>query len=542
MAAKKLEFPTNCRIGPYVEAVNEELSKLLRHTCVEGALNPRPPKTGVTFLLPEDPAYIAEIGKLARSTKPEDATKAAEMLSALIIPEPLKSISDWTARSKEIPNSLYPPQNIGPIEVKGNTIMFPGGATATLDLAFADSSRRSNLAVWKLTGRIPVTTDKVVKLMRKPMAKGAKGAKMGAYVPPQALADLLTFMIGIAVENAYLRAEVERRSTGAKCNDTYLRYSMSLAKHILSTNPTLFYDRVLPVLAYDNLDFYILVEPHREDRDGALIPENIIREWWASAQNVVPSFNVANAVAEFNALLTAKTDGPLVYSGRSELDGLRDALRGQLTDKAYASARNSAKSVIEKYQEVIASNRLPDTNTPIFPEDLAAWYAQDPTLKVIHDELRFRLHIAFRQFETSPLDVSRYKQLIDTIGDCLHADPSRDKNLLVLNVNTIVSLINPVERVDAVITFINSCAFLFTPCTRGEASIRENSSKRVPPPGEDVYYNFQAAIYDLVAVMNNPTHPRLVPSVDDAIAHIASANLSGEQRARALAAIGPATQ
>ena len=252
------------------------MAELLRGTCADMSLNSTKGKPGVTFLMPQDEKYIKEITDLAYSDDPKKANTACNMLNALILRDVFKTPADFMAKQKNIPNSLYPSQHVVVSGAEGKTIKFASGATAVLDTAFIDASSKTNLAIWKLTGRIPHEGGTPADLS---MAKKGKGGKAGSYQPSTEQSRSLRFQIAIAVENAYALHCLQKKNGGAHAVDPFCKHAFSLIDFIhKSGNMSLLQDKILPLIHGDQLDFYLLVEPHRGTVGSYMIDDATIEE------------------------------------------------------------------------------------------------------------------------------------------------------------------------------------------------------------------------------------------------------------------------
>ena len=160
----------------YVESKNPELAELLRGTCADMSLNSTRGKPGVTFLMPQDSDFIKEVSKLAYSDKPADASKACNMLNALILRDVYASPDQFIKNRENIPNSLYPSTRLEVKKLVGDTVEFASGATAVIDKAFMEHRTKDNLAVWLLKGRIPHEGGSKAEL-----SGGKKKGKTGSY-------------------------------------------------------------------------------------------------------------------------------------------------------------------------------------------------------------------------------------------------------------------------------------------------------------------------------------------------------------------------
>lgn len=515
MASK--QFKTYCRIIDYVDAVDPELASIMRGTCADMPLGSLKGKPGITFLMPQDKAFRAKLEKLAYSDKTEEANKAADMLNALIIRDVFKSPSEW--KSREVANSLLPSQVVDVDSVTAKEVVFKSGARAVLDENFKDSSRRSNLAVWKLvSGELPVTTDKPAQ-NKFTKHKG----KTGAYEPGNLQTQSERFKIALAVENAYALCRLQHESnvTGHGHRDVYLEHSLSLISYILNVrnDSATLYEKVLPLISLDKLDFYLLVEPHRASGQY-LLDDALIHEWWVQRNSHVCS--PSKVIQEIERLLSSGT-GALVYTNRALiLEKIADA-RQRIGQVADYRPRNSVDEIAKVYEELESSNTIGGAG-PIYPAALAQFYASEPGLKMIQDELRYLTFGAFKTLEANAFDFGAFHELTNMIGECLHAASADDRARMhkLLNKNMIKYLISPSENVQEIKIFLYSTMFMFIPLTNSEASnLKYKHSIQRPNPSNIVVFNIAKDLYI--------QHQRLMapgsPANTDIVAALRSLNI-----------------
>lgn len=491
MSGKK--FKTFCKIYDYVASVDSELAEILRGVCADVVLGSTRGKPGITFLMPQDKAVRKKLSDLAYSDNVKDANAASDMINAMILRDVFKAPADWMAKKDDIPNSLYPAQHVEIDGVSGKDIIFKSGAKATLDTDFKDASKKGNLAVWKLTGEIPVTTDKPAKLK---YAKMARGAKTGGYEVASIESQSERFKIAIAVENTYALHRLAGPAAGQA--DPFLAHSMSLVNYIMHVrNDTeLMYSRVLPLLSFDKIDFYLLVEPHKPSGEH-LLDDMLIREWWAQrAQHQCDPAAVMREVQEM--LERPGTQTAAVYTGREQILDKLAGLRQHLGSFIDSRPRGCIDEIAKIYAELEQTNALNGLEN-IFPADLAAYYAAEPGLKMMQDELRYLTYGAFKRLESEPqFDIGRYHDLLNMIGECLYAGSSvdRDAQHKLLNKTSIKYQISPTEKVQEIKIFVYSTMFVFIPLTAAEAAdLKQKYTISRPDPSNIVVFNIAKDLY-----------------------------------------------
>ncbi len=484
------QFKTYCRIIDYVEQANPDLASLIRGLCADMIMSSLKGKPGITFLMPQDKALISKLEKLAYSEKPEEATKAGDMLNAMIIRDVFKTPAEW--KSREVPNALMPPQVVEVESTSAKEVVFKSGARAVLDENFRDASRRQNLAVWKLvSGEIPVTTDKPAQSR---FTKPPKG-KLGGYNPTPSHAQGDRFKIAIAVENAYALHRLQCDSGAVhQPRDVYLDNVLSLINYILSSgNEALVVERVLPLLSLDKIDFYFLIEPHKPS-PPYLLDDSIIHDWWEK-RNSQP-FSGKAVLAHIERLLSGTSSTALIYSNKQHLIDSIESIRSSLNNYINAKPRLCIDE-IEKYYNTLDTSNTIGGHGPVFPEALANYYRSEPGLKFIQDELRFLTYDCFKRLETEGFQRGDFHELTNMIGECLYAANSagREQAHKLLNKNTIKYLIAPSENIHEVRVFVSSTAFLYTPLLSCSLSLAVKNSTARPTPSRMVLFNISKDLY-----------------------------------------------
>lgn len=483
------KFNTYCKIIDYLDADHPKIAELIRGLCAEANITSFKGKKGITFLLPAATnPFLAKLEKLAVSTKIEEANKASDMLNALILRDVFKSSDDWT--KKEVANSIFPSQLLEVASSSGNEVTFKNGAKATLDTTFKNKCRKDNLAVWILnSGEIPVTTDKPA---RKTVDKQISKNKVGSYDPGSYENYNQRFKIALAVENSYAYSMLQQ--DGKKTDtDVYLETTFSLIYYILHVlnDEQLIINKVLPLISLDKFDFYVLIEPHRVT-GNFLLPDTIINQWWGNRHSYISSIKQIHTELE---KLLGNNHTALVYSDRkSLLDAVMDKRR-QLMSMSNAQPRAIVDNIDQIYKEIETTNKLDDVG-PIFPDDLAAYYADNPGLKMLHDELRYLTYGAFKELEMTSFDIGRFHEITNMIGECLYTSTNTNISGKLLNKESIKYLISPNEKIAEIKIFLYSTMFVFIPTTSAELDdIKIKYTVYRPDPHQIVLFNISKDLY-----------------------------------------------
>lgn len=516
-------FKTFCKIMDYVESVDPELAQLLRGTCADLTLGSLKGKPGITFLMPQDKDVRAELTKLAYSDNPDDASKACDMLNAMILRDVFKKPADFMAKRANIPNSLYPAQHVGVSGIDGKGIKFESGATAVPDDRFKDASHKHNLAVWLLKGRIGL--DGKAASMEKSAKKG-KSVK-GSYEVADYQSQSLRWKIAVAVENAYAACQMSPEHRNDR-HDPYIKKTLSLVEfiHSVRKDMELLYGRVLPLVCSGKMSFYFLVEPHKQGGEY-LLPDDLIKEWWAWLQARKYHVDCDKVVSTIEQLLMRSDSPAAVYKDRKGVLAAIDRVRSEVLSRADARPRDIVDLIDQKYKELEQSNSIGGLKD-VLPADLAGFYQRDAGLKMLQDDLSYLAHCSFEDLESRPFDLGRFNDLVNQIGECLfEATPDgRARQARLLNRSTIKYMIAPGDRIEEVKRFVNSTKFMHISMTHAEArEIAQKHSMSRPEPGSKMLWNIDAAQYSKHArVLSSPVDSKLdqllasaAPELRDAI-------------------------
>lgn len=484
------QFKTHCKIIDYVESVEPELARLIKGVCADQSLLASRNKPGVTFLMPGKD-LIKKISELAYSSNIDDADKANDMINNLIIKDIFRTPGEWMTHKDDIPNSLYPSQHIEIDSVTPTEVIFKSKARATLDSGFNPSKdkfnpdKRLNLAVWKLTGEIPITKDKPSSGKYKDHHK--QQGKSGGYIPVKDQMEGLRFLIRSEVENKYfaacsIRSKFPRR--------VYCKYYLSLIDWMMNNGHNKLASDILPILSFDAVDFYILFEPDRVV-GNMLIPNDIINGWWESKN--YENVDINGIINTIQNILKNNKDQAAVYKNRAGLINEINNISKNIYLKTSSKPRTLPDTIAVEYGNLENNNKIGQINN-VYPEYLANFYRENAGLKMLHDEMRYYCCAAFNNFEQRP-DVGDFHAISNFIAECTHAGTSEErKNILrLLNSKIIKYQIAPEARVRELQSFLCSGLFLYILLTEEETK----TLKQMKKPHYIEVPDFRAIIYNM---------------------------------------------
>lgn len=504
---------SHCNLLDYIEENDPDLHAAVRNCCA-GYLFSLKGKAGITFLMPEKKNPVHKEIVDGSYGDIDEKTAATDKLSALVIYDKLETLEDIKAKADDLPNALRKKVEIDLAKSSANDVKLKSGGVIKPDKNFKDASRRRVQSVFVLSGAgVPVDGPdaefKYVKTRngQNPRRKKQEKVEGGEDEEEERRASKgeveaerqLRMTITTNVENAYIavaasgemgRWEIPAKAIGgarqpakldmAKRNP-YLESTMSLINYILmtcsdETVEKVLVGRVLPLISYENIDFYLLVEPHNSS-GNYLIPTDIIRGWYDSQ----PSVNVKKVFSQIDELMD-KRKGAALYEKRFAVwEAVDDEREG------IEKNRRSVSHIRGVYKRLVDSNKVGKIEN-VLPKELHNFYKSQPDRKLLEDELRY---YAARVFATLDRQFNRdaYNSLINNIAN-LTSSSSSAQDLRVLNENALRYGIDPKEKLEEIASFVNSQYFMFGAMSEAvhEKIVGEfNTSSRPSGEGDTVW-------------------------------------------------------
>jgi hypothetical protein len=472
----------------YLDEVDPDVSNAYRECSLESLFNPRD-KNGITFLLPDkrkNAAFYAEITNTSLLDDPDDKSDIINKLAALVIFDNLNSPDVFKNHADDIPNGLRQHIEIDLAGCTTNTIKFKCGAVAELDKRFRDASAKKNLNVYMLAAAGITTSGPDAKFLHNKTGAAAPNRRKKPAAAPQVEENnvdddevdedshALRVKIASETENLYMMERIQyytsSKRSGKKRSElvrnVYLERVFSFINFIINncsdvTTTALFNNRIAPLLSFENIDFYIVFEPHRV-KGRYLIPNDVIRRWYSN-QGVVNLTSVSNYI-----------DKTLDTTGRSivQQDRLKiqQAIDDQPRDKVLAETqpRRIPELICGAYKTLTDTNKIAGIG-PIFPEELAAFYRTNTYLKIHQDEARYITNKLFDDLESSPFDKNVFEAILSIYKRMASTDVG-ESSLRLLNPSTIKHMIGPENKIQEIKSFVNSRFFLFIPMTTSDRS------------------------------------------------------------------------
>lgn len=483
--AGKAKPKAYCSIISYLEDNYPDFAEVVNRLCLNGPLSSTKGKNGLTVIIPTA-KHIKKITDLAYSDDVDKVHNAADMILAMCFRDSYKMGKEW--ETKEVHNLIFPSQVVTVTGSTGSEVTFEGGAKAKIDSKFIDSSRKLNLSVWQMQdGEIAVTKDKAAIIKSAKKIKGNRGAKRGAY-DETALDQLgVRSNIALVVENMFLFNDYQKKLKQEINNENcLLSHALSLVKFIMERDRELFYGKVLPMLTYSFIDFYILLEPHKIPTSDFLIPDPIIDDWW-SDKRTHTKLDIVATVKEINGEISKGTERCLFYTDRQKMFELIDGNRKKLNEVLGSSPREVLNEMYKIYTELQDDNTI-NKEGPILPESLHEFYRTNKGLKLLHDELRYLTHNIFDRSETNhDLNI-----MFNMIAEVLHEGEASTK---LLKRESLKNMISPNQKIEEIKIFTNSTMFMFVTMTEQETNIPKSTMTR-PKDLKPVMFNIAGDNYE----------------------------------------------
>jgi hypothetical protein len=430
------KFTVYCKIIDFIEAKggdHKEFADVIRGTCNDNVLGSTRNKLGITFLYP-DKKYREKIIDKAYSSDIKEAQEANDMIQSLILNNVFRS-GDRMMEDKELSNCMRTPQVIEIDKATSDTVTFKSGAVAKFDPTFKSTNER--LAVWNLTGEIPTKTRDAVRRQIQKGAKMPKNGKKGSYEYDNTLSQTMRWKIMRTIENIYLTHEHQKVLVGLEC-DIYLSYTLSLLKHLKETDEEAF-DKLMPKISLDKSDLYFMIQPHLAD-SNYIIRDEVLKAWWEKCSDY--------------RKLDLHTARKIIYGWLDATKSDREKIAKRVDRRAVESSLYMADEIKKQYEQL---RSLTIGGEPFITEH-----------KMVEDEARFICADLFERFEkdncnNKKVDNARFEFITNYIGDLLRGNSNQ-----LINTKKVLETIRPIEKINAMKTFVGGSWFCYVPMTKGE--------------------------------------------------------------------------
>lgn len=467
----------------WLENYDEQMLTAVRNCTLENLFNPGQ-KQGITFLLPSKRGNRDARRDLIEKSSSEDTSdkvQALNQIAALVIFDNLPSPDIFKSRADNIPNGLNQHVQIDLARCTSNTIQFTNGATAELCQEFRKECTKKNLNVYLLhNGLINIDGEKAKnkniinprrKAVEKPetQPKNMWGDNLTVTNESVALREKITR----ETENLYMMENIARSTLRSSSNrNVYLERVVSLIDFILTccseqAIAEVFYGKMLPLLSFEHIDFYLFFEPYKQS-GTYLIPTDIIRRYvsYSESCNMVAAIKRIEACFDSPSYTSDTRTLPAVLTSRFDLQvNVDSALRDELISNT--DDRRLPERICDIYKKINANNSINQAVANILPAELHSVYQTRPALKLCQDEARYIIHRKFEEIESSVFDREVYRETLEILRRYL-ADDFTENSLKLLNPVTLRHAIQPQNKIREIRSFINSRFFMFFPLSKKE--------------------------------------------------------------------------
>jgi hypothetical protein len=357
----------SCSLHNYFENSNKhrKFSETVKNLCVGYVFSPKK-SPGITVLVPSD-KLVSEIEHLSESSKPDDVSKARDIVKSLFLKANIKSTDDWLRYADDVPNFLN--QKV-PVTVAAGKVSVNGQAV-TIDSSFHDSSEGQNLSVWLLQGdkgvglTNPESKAKFSKVVRKDATKGSYEAYV--YGSGESQSNGLRSKIIAEVENC-------AKSQG---ESAFIAYTADLLKYMKAKDEDGYKNKLLANVTLDSMaDFYLLVDPYGM-ASTPMINDVSLKSWWTDAKSRDVSITGAAACKEIKSDLddcckSSERIGSAVEQARSDIE----------------SSNNLLKSVNRAYSTLASNNTICGVSGA-YSKEYSDFMSKNTDWKMLSDQLKF---------------------------------------------------------------------------------------------------------------------------------------------------------
>jgi hypothetical protein len=364
---------------------------------------------------------------------------------------------------------------------------------------------------------------------RKPRTRGSRREEKSisaGYAPSGKQQESMRFKIAIAAENEFAWENIGIKPPTPQVS-SFLRYVISFAQHVHSSNPELFYQMLLPLIRFRVSDFYVIFEPHRDpdevraSKAQYLMPDDVITAWWSTYnKGIAININTFRDWIDVRLKEASSHVQCVIYDEGKRLGLITaiDAVR-QTVIESMQVKEAGIKAALGVYEKTMRGNQV-GSFANVFPSELARYYESCPFAKATHDELAFIIEPAFIRMcakcAAGKRDefISDFRKITGIIGKMVRTMDCSGTGLFLMNPkNTGNEALMSEMKV-----FVNSTMFLWIPLSAEQIKNGPIDTSTTRPDDIDVLYNPDHALLLL--------HERLYTGQSDDTARIAVAALN----------------
>lgn len=481
---KKIKTYTS--ILSYLEDRDEEMYQIIIDLGIKSHFDLKG-KAGITFINPVGDAIRQRLVDLSGGSS-EDLDSAIEILSAHVIYDYLKSPDDFRSKYDDIPNALNQRVEISRDKTNSNKIVLANGGDAIIDQYF---NTKKKLAIYDLqNGSIPTNGPEATGKYIRRHNTSSNGQANDSIDVNNELTKQIRLQIKDEVEKEF--AYYAKRSRIDKlAKNTFLTSSLSLIHHILTREKdiidSVYYERILPIISFTPADFYLLVEPYRNN-GNYIIPNGVIERWYSRREK--PNYGILmNTI--IGHLEETKTKVGIFndrYRIQSDIDEIRHKLQNPRNPRKYPEL------ICDHYKNLISKNSSGKVRD-LFPPQLIEHIYGNHLNKLVEDEMRYLLNSVYEDLD-SEYDSGKYRHFAELAENYMNDREPPEARLRLLNSHILQCSIQPDRLINSIRRFINSTYFMYIPMSYKEAT---NADFPITPNFNYMPEDAQAGLWNIHA-------------------------------------------
>lgn len=436
---------------------------------------------GVTFIMPTD-----DVAAKLEAAADGDAVDA---IRAHIVYDVLRTPQEWRAANGDIMTANN--KSLDVTSAAHDSVTISGGAVIKLDKVVADDA-----IVWKVVSGAVAESAKqpAGERARRQTIEPVKGGAENSYTAR--LREQIAIIVGnkFAVErtnNVLYTSDTVKigghqggRTMVGKVRDALMEHTISLVYFIGKHDPSLLYNRVLPVFSYQRFDFYNLVEPFRT-RDEYLIPHDVIEKWWAAVRGGMKLHLISIIDCIDKWYTEAKSHCNCVMYSDPTLVAI--AIERCRVKIAQMRTREDQRVALMAAYDALVYNNCIGNVSNVLPADLCKYYKGQHNLKRAQDEARYISTILFDRLDRQFI-IQDYSTILSIIAELLVGGYNPNEAYSVLfNKNA------PDTRSEELYAFVCSTAMLYVPFPPKLPYPTKTVNHRPLYFGDPKVYNIQSA-------------------------------------------------
>jgi hypothetical protein len=454
MASANRKLSTYCRIFQWIEAQDLQFANAIKQLCLEGHLSPKGANSaGVTFLYPSDDKFRNSITEMAYSGTDADVDEAVNLIQSLIIPDSIRSASDFNRADHPVGNKLGVKFNFAKNDGQNKVTLDSGAVLEFVSDFKLIKSRSGQIAIWRLLQGRPPTSG--TKYTAPPPLK--KGGACDKYLVRGSVDNSRT-KLAHTVEDAFKSSMTADRATSS---NPYVAKMAGLKNYLKLNHPKLL--TALTPLDDESafIAFYTWIEPYKA-QGPYMIDDNVL--FGPGAWNGAEIYG--DAVADyFEPIKTMSRAGagadtpaaPAIFRNYAAVAAAVNQVRASIT--AINNPRGLPAAVTAAY-DILTKNNTIGQLKHIYPSSTLQ-LIKETGKKMWLDQFRHVFHIEYTAMRTAnPFSPDQFDCLIRNIREKWTGDNYLKEAVLTTSCRDNVA---PRTELMLAAAFVSSSDFMATP-------------------------------------------------------------------------------